>query len=426
MGVDIKDTAYQVRLIALMVKTPSFVGEYGRAIKPEWFDNKELQNITTAILQYYRQYHTSPTYTDLRIYLERFVTKDKKVKKEYARYLKLIRQAGKDGEMAFVHDHFKDFVEYSAMRQATLASAKALQDGKWKIIPDLMREARNATAESIEALDYFDDGMLKRLETKIVRRTIPIGIEEVDSILGGGLARNELSVVIAPTGTGKSIMLTNIGAHAVLKSLQAVHLFTEEDMSHVTNRYDCRMLHANTNTVKRNVGKAFKTLKVIHERGGGLNIANCMGWDISTLRSYLFDLDEKPDVVCLDYADKLAPPSRYRERRFELEAIYNELILIAKDLDCQMTTASQTKAVAKKEKLLNPEDIGEAYFKAQLASNILALCQTTDERKNGDIRIYIAKSRHNRSQVEIECKIMYPHMWITTRDEWLKRQGTGI
>ena len=53
-----------------------------------------------------------------------------------------------------------------------------------------------------------------------MRNPVSTAWDEIDSITKGGKRKRELSVVVAPTGAGKSMVLAHLGAMAVVKGKQ--------------------------------------------------------------------------------------------------------------------------------------------------------------------------------------------------------------
>ena len=47
------------------------------------------------------------------------------------------------------------------------------------------------------------------------RNPVTTGWKDIDAIVGGGLGKSELGVVIAPTGAGKSMVLVHLGTNAL-------------------------------------------------------------------------------------------------------------------------------------------------------------------------------------------------------------------
>ena len=67
---------------------------------------------------------------------------------------------------------------------------------------------------------------------------ITTGWKDVDAIVGGGLGKSELGVVIAPTGAGKSMVLVHLGSNAVMEGKVVVHYTLELQDTVIANRYD--------------------------------------------------------------------------------------------------------------------------------------------------------------------------------------------
>ena len=61
------------------------------------------------------------------------------------------------------------------------------------------------------------------------RHPIPMGIPGIDRLLKGGLAKGEIGVILAPTGVGKSTLLTKISNHAFNLGYNVLQIFFEDN-----------------------------------------------------------------------------------------------------------------------------------------------------------------------------------------------------
>jgi KaiC/GvpD/RAD55 family RecA-like ATPase len=61
------------------------------------------------------------------------------------------------------------------------------------------------------------------------RHPIPMGIPGIDNLLKGGLAKGELGVILAPTGVGKTTVLTKICNHAFNLGYNVLQIFFEDN-----------------------------------------------------------------------------------------------------------------------------------------------------------------------------------------------------
>ena len=102
----------------------------------------------------------------------------------------------------------------------------------------------------------------------------------------------------------------------------------------------------------------------------------------------------KPDVIIVDYADLLRPTSGLREKRHELETIYEQLRGLAQEHKCCVWTASQTNRSGLNAEVITMESISEAFNKCFVADFILSISRTSEDKLNNTGRIFIAKNRN--------------------------------
>ena len=66
-------------------------------------------------------------------------------------------------------------------------------------------------------------------------------------------------------------------------------------------------------------------------------------------------------MIIVDYADLLKPLVVRKEKRNELESIYEELRAISQEFGCPIVTASQTNRKGLNEEVITMESISEAF-----------------------------------------------------------------
>jgi replicative DNA helicase len=103
---------------------------------------------------------------------------------------------------------------------------------------------------------------------------------------------------------------------------------------------------------------------------------------------------QKVDMIIVDYGDLLNPTVRYKEKRTELETIYEELRAIAMEFICPVWTASQTNRSGLNAEVVTMESISEAFNKCFVADFIFSVSRTVDDKKTNSGRIFIAKNRN--------------------------------
>jgi replicative DNA helicase len=116
-----------------------------------------------------------------------------------------------------------------------------------------------------------------------------------------------------------------------------------------------------------------------------------------TIRTHLDKLKQRDieiGMVIVDYGDILKPIFHSKEKRDNLETIYEELRAIAQEFECPVWTASQTNRSGINAEVITMESISEAYSKCFVADFIFSVSRTVADKMNNTGRIFIAKNRN--------------------------------
>jgi replicative DNA helicase len=228
------------------------------------------------------------------------------------------------------------------------------------------------------------------------RNPITTGWSRLDEITQGGFGQQELGVVIAPTGAGKSMILVHIGATALKEKKTVVYYTLELAETVVGQRFDSCLTDIKLNDLLKNKYNVQEHLKEIE---GHLIIKEYPSKSASTqtIRSHIERLKKRginPDMIIIDYADLLKPVRTQGEKRHELESIYEELRGIAQQEKCSIVTASQTNRGGLNAEVITMESISEAFNKCFVADFIFSLSRTPQDKQANTGRLFIAKNRN--------------------------------
>jgi replicative DNA helicase len=117
----------------------------------------------------------------------------------------------------------------------------------------------------------------------------------------------------------------------------------------------------------------------------------------NTIKSHLTKLLKrglKPGMIIVDYADLLRPVTTRKEKRTELESIYEELRAMSTEFACPVWTASQTNRSGLSAEVITMEQISEAFNKCFVADFIFSVSRTAEDKQNNQGKIFIAKNRN--------------------------------
>ena len=275
-----------------------------------------------------------------------------------------------------------------------MRSVNLLQSSSYDEIRKVIDNALNLGLDSDYGHDFHKD-FEQRYELR-ARSPVSTGWPKLDALTKNGLGKGELGVVIAPTGAGKSMVLAHLGAEAVKAGLNVVH-YTLELSEMVTGlRYDSCISGVQLGDLHSMKSMVYDSIK---EVSGKLIIKEypTKSASVTTLRAHLEKLTKtgtKIGMIIVDYGDLLKPVGTYREKRNELESIYEGLRALAQEFECPCYTASQTNRSGLNAEVITMESISEAFSKCFVADVIFSVSRTIEDKSTNQGRIFLAKNRN--------------------------------
>lgn len=423
------NSSFQEKILSLIWREPSFYIIYKDCVKPQYFESDIHIDIARLLVDYYSKYDMSPTLEAVQEEI-RVLTSTSRVKKEKAKeYEDCIKRLVECdlSDSSYVKDKVVQFGRKQALTEAILKSVDDLKKASdFSIIENRIKEANMVGQDIGDFGTFYFETIDERLEQYDVRDTekIATGIDLLDKAMSGGLGRGELGIVIAPPGTGKTLTLSNIGSAAKVQGKNVAHFSLEMSETRVSQRYDSIFTDKPFQYIKDNKDKVSKALGMLAKaRQGELVIKayptrTC---SIDMIRSYLTQIRIArgfvPDVIIIDYPDLMKPSHSYSERRHELEILYEELRGLGQEFNCAVWGASQTNRGALAKKVVTIADLAESFGKAAVADFMIAISQTKEEKKNDELRYYVAKSRNGESDKTIHCDVYYDRMKVRSNAE---------
>jgi replicative DNA helicase len=302
-----------------------------------------------------------------------------------------------------------DFCRKQRLKEAMIRSVGLLQRSSFDEISKVINDALVLGSDSNFGYDYLKD-FERRFEIK-ARNPISTGWDEIDKICKQGLGKGELGVVIAPTGAGKSMALVHLGAAALKKGKTVIHYTLELGDTVVAGRYDSCLTGIPLDLLLENKEQIYDEIQEIE---GSLIVKEYPTKSASTrtLMNHLEKLKVRgivPDMIIVDYGDLLRPVSAQKEKRNELESIYEEMRGLAQHNKCCIWTASQTNRSGLNAEVITMEAISEAFNKCFVADFICTISRTVEDKQSNLGRMFIAKNRNGPDG------IIYPLKMDTSR-----------
>jgi len=385
---------FQEGLCQLILEDRPFADQIVEVLDINFLELSYLRTFVKKVFGYRDKYSVHPSYKIMTTVLRSELDDASETDKQQVRsYFARIYNGDVEGR-AYIKETALEFCRKQKLKEAMMESVKLLQSSSFDEISNVINNALKLGSDNNFGHDYIKDFEVRfQLKT---RNAVTTGWDEIDDICKGGLGSGELGVVIAPTGAGKSMVLTHLGSQAVKLGKTVIHYTLELSEASIGNRYDSCLTEIPLNDLYIMKEMVYEA---VQEVDGRLIIKEYPTKSASTrtLTTHLEKLrkrDITPDLIIVDYGDLLRPIVYHREKRTDLESIYEELRAMAQEHKCPVWTASQTNRSGLNAEVITMEAISEAFNKCFVSDFIFSVSRTVDDKNNNTGRIFIAKNRN--------------------------------
>ena len=393
--------SFQIKVITALLTDRMFMQQISDILLPTYFESEANNWIVDNILEYNKEYKTSPTLEVMKVKIE--AVEHDVLKQQIVDHLKDAWKFTEATDLQFIKEQALDFCKNQEIKKAILSSVDLLKNGRYDDIKAKIDDALKAGGDKDIGHDYMTS--IEERYTDAVRDTKETPWEVLNELTDGGLGKGELAVFVAPAGIGKSWGLINIGANAVKKGMTVLHYTLELNEAYVGLRYDSVITGIANQNLKHYQSQVKDELEKLD---GELIIKHYPTKSVSVmgLRSHIEKCimnDKKPDVVIVDYADLLR--GHGQEKRHELEGIYEDLRGMAGEYEIPVWTASQANRSALEEDVIDASKIAESYGKVMVADFVISLSRKVADKLAGTGRWHVIKNRFGPDGITLPSKM---------------------
>ena len=237
---DYLGNTFQIQLINQIVVDKDFSSSIIDVLESSYFDNKYFKIIIQMIKEYYVKYESTPNFDTLEQIVKSEVSQEL-VAKIVLDTLNQIKDAPFEGTQ-FVQEKALKFCKQQELQKAITKAQKVIDGGEFEnydTLETLVREALQVGERQDGTEDVFNN--LDEVLNEDYRHPIPMGISGIDKLLKGGLAKGEIGVVLAPTGVGKTTLMTKITNHAFNLGYNVLQLFFEDNPKIIQRKHITRL-----------------------------------------------------------------------------------------------------------------------------------------------------------------------------------------
>ena len=385
---------FQEGLVQLIFEDRPFADQITEVLDTNFIELEYLRVFLRKTLAFREKYDKHPSVNAmLTIIKTELEHEDETVQQQVKDYFsRMHTQEVTDAE--YIKEISLDFCRKQNLKEAMLTSVNLLQNCSFDEISKVINDALKLGSENNFGYDYIAD--FEERFTPKFRRPVSTGWADIDGIIGGGLGKSELGVVIAPTGAGKSMVLVHLGSEALKEGKTVVHYTLELQDTVIATRYDSCITGYPLSDIINFKEEVYEEIKTID---GTLIVKEypTKSASTNTIRAHLSRLVKRgitPGLVIVDYADLLKPVQMRKEKREELGSIYEELRALSTEFQCPIWTASQTNRAGLSAEVITMEQISEAFNKCFVADFIFSVSRTIEDKQINQGKIFIAKNRN--------------------------------
>ena len=407
---DYLGNTFQIQLINQIIEDKDFASSIIDVIESSYFDNKYFKIILQMIKEYHSKYESCPNFDTLEQIVKSEITQEL-VAKIVLDTLKQIKDAPFEGTV-FVQEKALKFCKQQELQKAMDRAQKIITEGDFESydkVEGLVREALQVGEVEKNVTDIFMG--LDTVLDEDYRHPIPMGIAGIDRLLKGGLAKGEIGVILAPTGVGKTTILTKIANTAFNMGYNVLQIFFEDNPKIVQRKHFTIWTGIEPDNLALHRDEVMSKITEIQETMKNKLILKKLASDTTTMsqiksqvRKMIAD-GNKIDLILLDYIDCVLPESNAKDEWKAEGSVMRGFEAMCHELNLVGWTATQGNRSSISSEVVTTDQMGGSIKKAQVGHVIITVAKSLQQKEMNLATIAITKSRLGKDGVVFEnCK----------------------
>jgi replicative DNA helicase len=243
------------------------------------------------------------------------------------------------------------------------------------------------------------------------RHPIPMGIPGIDRLLKGGLAKGEIGVILAPTGVGKSTILTKIANHAFNLGYNVLQIFFEDNPKVIQRKHFTLWTKIHPDDMSNKKDEVISKVREIENKMTNQLVLEKLPSDTMTMtqiknliRKKIAD-GIKVDMVLLDYIDCVVPEKNLGDEWKSEGSVMRGFEAMCHELNLVGWTATQGNRSSISSEVVTTDQMGGSIKKAQVGHVIISIAKSLQQKEMKLATMAITKSRIGDDGIIFEnCK----------------------
>ena len=401
---------FQIQLLNQIILDKDFSHSIVDVIENNYFENKYFKIIIQMIKEYYKKYDHTPSFDTLEQVAKSELQQETAVK-VVLDTIKKIKSAPIDGA-DFVQEKALKFCKQQELQKVMKKAQKIIDGGEFEnydTLEEMVREALLVGSKDTSTMDVFSN--LDQVLDDDYRHPIPMGIPGIDRLLKGGLAKGEIGVILAPTGVGKSTILTKIANHAFNLGFNVLQIFFEDNPKVIQRKHFTLWTKIHPDELSEKKEDVLKKVKEIESTMENTLDLKKLPSDTVTMLQIKNEIRKmiadgvKIDMVVVDYIDCIVPDKNLGDEWKSEGSVMRGFEAMCHELNLVGWTATQGNRSSISSEVVTTDQMGGSIKKAQVGHVIISVAKTLQQKEMKLATIAITKSRIGDDGVVFEnCK----------------------
>ena len=401
---------FQLQLLNQIIVDRDFSTSIIDVIENNYFENKYFKILIQMIREYYQKYDHTPSFETLE-QITKSELQQEIASKIVLDTIKKIKDVTIDG-VSFVQEKALKFCKQQELQKVMGKAQKIIDGGEFEnydTLEELVREALLVGNKDTSMLDVFSN--LDQVLQEDYRHPIPMGIPGIDKLLKGGLAKGEIGVILAPTGVGKSTVLTKISNHAFNLGFNVLQVFFEDNPKVIQRKHFILWTKIHPDDLSDKKDEVMRKVIEIEESMPNKLILKKLPSDTMTMLQIKNQIRKmvadgiKVDMVVLDYIDCVVPDKNLGDEWKSEGSVMRAFEAMCHEMNLVGWTATQGNRSSISSEVVTTDQMGGSIKKAQVGHVIISVAKTLQQKELKLATIAITKSRIGDDGVVFEnCK----------------------
>ena len=401
---------FQLQLLNQVILDKEFARSIIDVIELNYFENKYFKLIIQMVKEYYKKYESSPSFETLNQIAKSEIQQELAAKMVLDTVTKVM-EAPLEGS-TYVQEKALKFCKQQELQKVMTKAQKIIDGGEFENYDTL--EEMVSKALQVGEIDKGTEDVFHNLDEVLnddYRHPVPMGIAGIDKLLKGGLAKGEIGVILAPTGVGKSTLLTKIANHGFNLGYNILQIFFEDNPKIIQRKHFTLWTGIAPDNLQTQKEEVMAKITEIKETMVNKLTLKKLPSDTLTMTQIknqvrkMIAEGNKIDMILLDYIDCVVPDKNLGDEWKSEGSVMRGFESMCHELNIVGWTATQGNRSSISSEVVTTDQMGGSIKKAQVGHVIISVAKSLQQKEMKLATIAITKSRIGTDGVVFEnCK----------------------